>query len=169
MTSSCSSAAAQYIVGQAGTRQKPRRAFIVGVAGLLIKWLLWARPLSFVAEGWRGGVSHPTPNVAVASDGSPATSDSAAAARPEATFHAKTLQQNLLEESRCRNDGQQAEFCNAQVKNKTTKRPTPELPPKGAGRIVRGGRQVLAPVYHVFGIRASDPLYPARGRELPPR
>ena len=26
-----------------------------------------------------------------------------------------------------------------------------------AGRIVRGGRQVLAPVYHVFGIRASDP------------
>ena len=25
---------------------------------------------------------------------------------------------------------------------------------KGAGRIVRGGRPVLAPVYHVFGIRA---------------
>ena len=47
---SCSSAAAQYIVGQAGTRQKPRRAFIVGLAGLLTKWLIWAGPLSFVSE-----------------------------------------------------------------------------------------------------------------------
>ena len=40
---------------------------------------------------------------------------------------------------------------------------------QGAGRIVRGGRPVLAPVYPVLGIRASDTLYPARGRELPPR
>ena len=44
-----------------------------------------------------------------------------------------------------------------------------ELLSTGTGRIVRGGRPVLAPVYPVLGIRASDTLYPARGRELPPR
>ena len=121
MTSSCSSAAAQYIVGQAGTRQKPRRAFIVGVAGLLAKWLIWARPLSFVAEGWRGGVSHPTPNVAVASDGSPATSDSDAAARPEARGHGATLEEILSKKAVAETMGNRLNFRNAQVKIKTTK------------------------------------------------
>ena len=42
---------------------------------------------------------------------------------------------------RDREPPQRAEFCNAQVKNKTT---------KGAGRIVRGGRPVLALLYHLF-------------------
>ena len=98
---SCSSAAAQYIVGQAGTAETlqgrrwepgrpPHRA-----AGS-------ARLLTFDSECGRRGWSHTIQSVAMASDCSPATSGSAAARSAGGhSPRSNAVQQALIEKSCC--------------------------------------------------------------------
>ena len=119
----CSSAAAQYIVGQAGERHKPRRAFIVGLAGLLSSGCSWQAALVRIKRVEEAALATPHrtwPWPLMAARPHPIRPRPA---RPKATVHAPP---GATFDVDCyRNSRQQAQLLKQQVKNKTTKRPTP--------------------------------------------